>query len=220
MPLLPSLTILRVAAISTALSLIAAGCASSQKSIVELPLQPSPSLPPNIDTSGSIYQSQTALLLYETPRARRAGDVLTIRLAESWSGNDALDTDGSRTGGVKSTDSQTNTTGLLAKWFGLANTSFKGNGNIRNSVGMNGTFTVSVIGTTSGGNLVVAGERVIAIGANQEHLRLSGIVDPKDIELGNYVWSGKVANARIEQSGTGTISKVTTFNCSGLLSTC
>ena len=39
----------------------------------------------------------------------------------------------------------------------------------------------------------------------------SGIVNPKDIEAGNYVASSKVANARIEQAGVGMVSDSTTM---------
>jgi flagellar L-ring protein precursor FlgH len=57
---------------------------------------------------------------------------------------------------------------------------------------------------------MVAGEKLIAMNGNHDRLRLSGIVNPKDIEAGNYVSSSKVANARIEQAGRGIVSDSTT----------
>ena len=36
-------------------------------------------------------------------------------------------------------------------------------------------------------------------------------MNPKDIETGNYVASGKVANARFEQAGVGMVSDSTTM---------
>ncbi|MFL6685511.1 flagellar basal body L-ring protein FlgH, partial [Paraburkholderia graminis] len=74
-----------------------------------------------------------------------------------------------------------------------------------------GTLAVTVIGTMPTGNLVVSGEKVISMGGNRDRLRLSGVVNPKDIETGNYVASSKVANARIEQAGSGMISDATTM---------
>jgi flagellar L-ring protein precursor FlgH len=70
---------------------------------------------------------------------------------------------------------------------------------------------VTVIGTVSGGNLVVSGEKMIAMSGTRDRLRLSGIVNPKDIEAGNYVASSKVANARIEQAGVGMVNDATTM---------
>jgi flagellar L-ring protein precursor FlgH len=58
---------------------------------------------------------------------------------------------------------------------------------------------------------VVSGEKVISMGGNRDRLRLSGIVNPKDIEAGNYVASSKVANARIEQAGQGMLADSTTL---------
>ena len=76
--------------------------------------------------------------------------------------------------------------------------------------GMTGTLAVTVIATMPTGNLMVSGEKLIAMNGNHDRLRLSGIVNPKDIEAGNYVSSGKVANAKIEQAGQGIVSDSTT----------
>jgi flagellar L-ring protein precursor FlgH len=75
---------------------------------------------------------------------------------------------------------------------------------------MTGTLAVSVIATLPTGNLVIAGDKIIAMNQNRDRLRLSGIVNPKDIEVGNYVSSSKVANARIEQAGVGMLADATT----------
>src|SRR4051794_23907276 len=65
-------------------------CASGQRSIVETPMAPPlVSAPLNVNTQGAIYQAGTLMVLYETPRAQHIGDVLTIRLSESYSGNNS-----------------------------------------------------------------------------------------------------------------------------------
>ena len=58
----------------------------------------------------------------------------------------------------------------------------------------------------SNGNLVIRGEKWITINDGQEFIRLTGIVRPQDISKSNEVLSSKVANARIEYSGTGSMS--------------
>jgi flagellar L-ring protein precursor FlgH len=62
----------------------------------------------------------------------------------------------------------------------------------------NGTIAVTVIDVASNGNLTVSGEKQIAMDDGSEFIRFSGIVDPKDIAIGNTVPSTQVADARIE----------------------
>lgn len=192
-------------------------CSSpADRSIVEMPtVAPVVSQPVNVNTQGSIFQSGNALSLYETPRAQRVGDVLTIRLAESYQGSNTADAAASRSSEIsaEAADKSTGTAARLARLFnlGTASTTFKGDGSIKNVSGMTGTLAVSVIGTLPTGNLVIAGDKIIAMNGNQDHLRLSGIVNPKDIEAGNYVPSSKVANARIEQAGVGMLADSTTM---------
>ncbi|MDR5781500.1 flagellar basal body L-ring protein FlgH [Caballeronia sp. LZ065] len=189
---------------------------SSPRSIVEMPTYaPTVAQPVNVNTLGAIYQAGNSVSLYETSRAQRVGDVLTIRLAESYSGSNTADASASRASSISATaaDQSTGAAARLARLFnvGSADTSFKGNGSTSNLSAMSGTLAVSVIGTLPGGNLVVAGDKIIAMSGNQDQLRFSGIVNPKDIEAGNYVASNKVANARIEQAGVGMLADSTTM---------
>ncbi|SAL50481.1 flagellar basal body L-ring protein FlgH [Caballeronia humi] len=197
-------------------SLALSACSTSERSIVEMPtFAPAVSQPVNVNTQGAIFQSGTTLSLYETPRAQKVGNVLTIRLAESYQGSNSADADASRASSIsaEAADKSTGAAARLARLFnvGSANTTFKGEGNTKNVSAMSGTLAVSVIGTLPSGNLMVAGDKVIAMGGNQDRLRLSGIVNPKDIEAGNYVPSNKVANARIEQAGAGMLADSTTM---------
>ncbi|MDR5836460.1 flagellar basal body L-ring protein FlgH [Caballeronia sp. LZ034LL] len=189
---------------------------SSSRSIVEMPTYaPAVAQPVNVNTLGAIYQAGNSVSLYETSRAQRVGDVLTIRLSESYSGSNTADASASRASSISATaaDQSTGAAARLARLFnvGSADTSFKGNGSTSNLSAMSGTLAVSVIGTLPGGNLVVAGDKIIAMSGNQDQLRFSGIVNPKDIEAGNYVASNKVANARIEQAGVGMLADSTTM---------
>ena len=200
-------------ALGAALSI--AACAGHQASIVDTPmLPPLVTTPLNVNTQGAIYQAGSSLLLYETPRAQHIGDVLTIRLSESYSGNSSANTTATRNSDITATaaDQSTGTAARLARLFniGSASTDFKGQGAMTDTNGMTGTLAVTVIGTMPTGNLLVSGEKVIAMNGNNDRLRLSGIVNPKDIEAGNYVSSSKVANARIEQAGKGIVSDATT----------
>lgn len=194
-----------------------AACVSRRDdSIVQTPMAPPlASVSLNVNTQGAIYQTGTALLLYETPRAQHVGDVLTIRLSESYTGNNAATAAASRASNITAdaADKSTGAAARLAHLFnvGSAATDFKGQGTLTDTTGMSGTLAVTVIGTMSSGNLIVSGEKIISMGGNRDRLRLSGIVNPRDIEQGNYVASSKVANARIEQAGHGMLNDATTM---------
>ncbi|MGF6808944.1 flagellar L-ring protein precursor FlgH [Paraburkholderia sp. Clong3] len=210
------MTALRLTLVLGAASCLSACSSAQTRSIVETPMAPPlASAPLNVNTQGAIYQAGAPLLLYETPRAQHVGDVLTIRLSESYSGNNSASASANRTSSITATaaDQSTNAAARLAKLFniGSASTDYKGQGNLSDISDMTGTLAVTVIGTVSGGNLVVSGEKVIAMGGTRDRLRLSGIVNPKDIEAGNYVASSKVANARIEQAGLGMVNDATTM---------
>ncbi|MGF6468116.1 flagellar L-ring protein precursor FlgH [Paraburkholderia youngii] len=210
------MTALRLILVLGAASCLAACSNTQTRSIVETPMAPPlASAPLNVNAQGAIYQAGAPLLLYETPRAQHIGDVLTIRLSESYSGNNSASASANRASSITATaaDQSTNAAARLAKLFniGSASTDYKGQGNLRDISDMTGTLAVTVIGTVSGGNLVVSGEKVIAMSGTRDRLRLSGIVNPKDIEAGNYVASSKVANARIEQAGLGMVNDATTM---------
>jgi flagellar L-ring protein FlgH len=205
----------RMALLAAATACLSA-CSTGQQSIVETPMYPPlQTAPLNVNTQGSIYQTSTALLLYETPRAQHIGDVLTIILSESYSGSDIADAAANRSSTITAdaADHSTSAAATLARLFniGSASTDYKGHGNVSNTTDMNGTLAVTVIGTLPTGNLLVSGEKVIAMSGNRERLRLSGVVNPKDIGDGNYVASNKVANARIEQAGVGMLNDATTM---------
>ncbi|MBB5420244.1 flagellar basal body L-ring protein FlgH [Paraburkholderia atlantica] len=210
------MTALRLTFVLGAASCLAACSSTQTRSIVETPMAPPlASAPLNVNTQGAIYQAGAPLLLYETPRAQHIGDVLTIRLSESYSGSNSASASANRASSITATaaDQSTSAAARLAKLFniGSASTDYKGQGRLSDISDMTGTLAVTVIGTVSGGNLVVSGEKVIAMSGTRDRLRLSGIVNPKDIEAGNYVASSKVANARIEQAGLGMVNDATTM---------
>jgi flagellar L-ring protein precursor FlgH len=70
-----------------------------------------------------------------------------------------------------------------------------------------GTITVTVIEVLPNGNLLVSGEKQVAIGHGQEYIRLSGIVNPYFVNAANTIASSQVADARIEYKESGAISE-------------
>jgi len=102
---------------------------------------------------------------------------------------------------------------LLADIFNQDNTAsgkttFKGNGTSKNDSKFTGQLAASVINVLANGNLVVAGERSIALHGGGSILRFSGVVDPRDIKDGNVIQSGDVVNARLEVVAQGDSSDI------------
>jgi flagellar L-ring protein precursor FlgH len=84
--------------------------------------------------------------------------------------------------------------------------SFKGNGETSSTTTFNGQLAVTVINVMPNGNLLVAGERTIALNGGINLLRFSGTVNPRDIQAGNIAASTDAVNARVELAGSGEVS--------------
>ncbi len=162
--------------------------------------------------SGAIYNAETALPLFETPRARHPGDILTIFLVER--------TDAQQN--TTTTQKKNNTEQITNKLF-LGRPISLGSGysmdfdldNQRKFTGdarsiqnnrLAGSISVTVARVLANGNLVVQGEKWVKINQGNEYVQLSGIVRPQDIRADNSINSDRVANARISYGGTGQIN--------------
>ena len=149
--------------------------------------------------------------LFEDRRARNVGDTLTVILNETTSAAKNSSMSAERKGSVTSsftpgTAGRPNNLYDGIKEFG----NFSGSGEIKNegaggSAANNtfaGTITVTVIEILSNGNLVVAGEKQVAISNEEEIIRFGGIVNPNNLVF-NRISSQEVADARIEYRGRG-----------------
>lgn len=84
---------------------------------------------------------------------------------------------------------------------------FSGNGGSSASNQFKGTITATVIEVLPNGNLRVAGEKRIAIGTEEEVIRIGGVVSPHNVTR-NTVLSSRLADARIEYRGSGAVDLV------------
>lgn len=186
------------------------GCATTQAPAtnVHQPMSVRPAPPPApVAANGAIYQAGTARPLFEDRRARYLGDTLTIQITEKTQANKKSATTAERTASVKAGIPVLNHLpgkGLLG--LGLeANDSnkFSGKGESNANNDFSGTITVTVIDVYPNGNLLVSGEKQVAINQAQEFVRFSGVVNPNNITSANTVQSTQVADARIEYKGSG-----------------
>jgi flagellar L-ring protein precursor FlgH len=85
-------------------------------------------------------------------------------------------------------------------------TSFDGQGDSKQSNSLSGDVTVTVAKRLANGNLVIRGQKWIAINQGKEFVRIQGIVRPIDIDPDNSIGSNKVADASISYGGQGALA--------------
>lgn len=190
------------------------GCASTDK---EPPIRDSeyfapvePELPDDmVVPTGSLFQKVKANSLYSDAKARRVGDIITVNLQENTSASKKAKNEYDN-----ETKNAVNTItgfgGLPLKigsqpiQFGAGATNeFSGDAKADQSNSLSGSISVNVLRVYPNGNLLIRGEKWIDLNTGSEYIRLTGIIRQEDITSSNTIVSTKVANARIEYSGTG-----------------
>jgi len=195
-----------------AATLLASGCASVPDTIThQPPATPPVATPAPPPTNGAIFQSAAYRPMFEDRRARLAGDVITIAISERTSAGKSAANSASRSGSVEG--GVTGLLGMRASTLARTNvgaeseSSFQDKGSASSSNTFSGTITTTVINVLPNGNLVVSGEKQIALDKGVEYVRFSGVVNPDTITAGNVVPSTQVADARIEYRTNTRIDK-------------
>lgn len=163
-------------------------------------------------TSGAIYNAGGGFALFEDTKARAVGDLLTVLLVERTQAQKSA-----ATSTAKDTSADIGNPTLLGRpltangtpigMFGLdGSRSFSGKGDSTQSNQLSGSVTVTVVDRLPNGNLIVSGEKNVALGQGSEIVRLSGVVRPMDVRPDNSVTSDRIADARIEYVGKGTLA--------------
>ena len=161
---------------------------------------------------GSIFQSDMANNLFSDVKARRVGDIITVNLQEN---TRATKSAGSSTS--KTTDVQVNpiiglgansiNIGSESIQLGMGSTNeFEGDASTNQSNNLVGNISVTVVQVLANQNLLVRGEKWLTLNNGDEYIRLTGVVRPADVSPTNEIASTKIANARIQYSGTGSFA--------------
>ncbi len=176
-----------------------AGCAATPSSIVQRPTTARP-IPadPQLAANGAIYQAAQYRPMFEDRRARHIGDMLTINIIEKTSAVKANASSGNKSGTASFA-----APGVLRSTFGAAISTdaahkFSDADNQSASNTFTGTIGVTVTEVLPNGNLIVAGEKQVAMNKGIEFIRFSGMISPDNIASGNTVSSTQVADARVE----------------------
>ncbi|NMH59676.1 flagellar basal body L-ring protein FlgH [Alteromonas ponticola] len=167
----------------------------------------------HIIEDGALFRPNMANSLYSDVTARRIGDLITVTLSEN--------TNASKSAGTStSKDTEVDLepiTGLGGNAINLgsqsiqlgvsAGDSFQGDAQANQSNSLSGAISVTVVDVLPNQNLVIRGEKWLTLNHGDEYIRLTGIIRPADISPQNEIVSTKIANARIQYSGTGSFAR-------------
>ncbi|WP_305906587.1 flagellar basal body L-ring protein FlgH [Methylomarinum sp. Ch1-1] len=193
-------------------ALLLVGCDTLPKRDPDFsPVQPADLRPPR-QSNGAIYQSGYDMRLFENHAARRIGDILTVTLTERTRAQKISDLDASKDNSI-SVSAPTlwgvASQALLGHDLETSMSSsheFIGEGEANQSNSLTGDISVTVVDVLPNGNLKIRGEKRVTMNDGSEYIRLSGIVRPQDISVGNTIPSTKVADPTIMYTGDGSVA--------------
>jgi flagellar L-ring protein precursor FlgH len=158
---------------------------------------------------GSMSDLVASGSLYTDLKARGVGDIVTVVITEK-----TLATNSSKISTGKETKFSTegeNGTGAFDFLTGFSMSAnigreHEGAGTTERTGSILGKMAAVVTEVTAGGNLVIKGEKEIAVNDEKEILVLTGIVRPQDISTNNIVYSTDIASTQITYKGKGLIT--------------
>ena len=198
--------------------LILAGCNSTPKPPVQAN-DPSfapvvPNIPrEHIAEDGALFKPYMANSLYSDVTARRVGDIITVTLRENTNATKSAGTTTSKETGVDVQPiiglggNAVNIGGESIQLGVNAANEFAGDAQANQRNSLSGAISVTVVDVLPNQNLVIRGEKWLTLNQGDEYIRLTGIIRPADISPENEIVSTKVANARIQYSGTGSFAR-------------
>lgn len=194
------------------MAVIMSGCATVPDSITHQPTTTRPPMPAaQAPTNGAIFQANAYRPMFEDRRARLVGDMITIVISEKTSagksaGNSASKAESVAFGAPTLFGVPASTTAKLGLSASGSN-KYEEKGASSSSNTFTGTLTVTVVEVLPNGNLMVSGEKQVALDKGTEYVRFSGIINPDTVATGNIVSSTQVADARVEYRTNSRIDK-------------
>jgi flagellar L-ring protein FlgH len=210
------------------ISLTLGACATPPAPLAHTP-EFAPVMPVGVEkprmATGAIYNGRHSDNFFGRSRNYRVGDLITVVLDESTRA-------GREQKGTVSRDAENNVipSGLVSKIQNLAlptkilgtkldgvlngvnlnESSIKssGVGTAGQSASLTGAVSVTVVEVLANGNLMVRGEKQLALTEGAEVIQVSGIIRPDDVSPNNMVQSRRLANAQIAYRGTGDMAAV------------
>lgn len=163
-------------------------------------------------SAGSLYSSNGRLADgVRDVRASQLYDLVTIVVLDNSSAVSTGATNTARKSSVAASVTALagpkSATGALANLANSANnTQLQGQGTTSRGTTLSTTVTTEVTAVLANGNLVVKGEKVIAVNAEKQVITIQGIVRPEDLSPQNSVASDRVARMEVLVNGKGVVN--------------
>lgn len=194
------------------LALLTACSTVPPQTAIKYPLSMRPTQQATAENNGAIFQpaltaSRSTGALFEDRRARQVGDTLTVNLVEKTSSTRISNTtDERKANGSISIPSPVilgQGRGIGATtWEPAASNKLEFKDNVVNSNQVSGAITVTVIEVLANGNLLVSGEKQVAINGDTEFIRMAGVVNPHQISAANSINSTQLADVQFESKNS------------------
>jgi len=170
---------------------------------------------------GSLWSEMSEVSLFQDMKARKVGDIVTVRIVEDPEAELNANTKTSRSSSIDAAKlkfmgymkalaeknsrlAQTpGSDDLISASLG---TTFDGKGSSDRDGHVKAYITAVVEKVLFNGNLYISGKREIRVNHETQYITLSGVVRPKDITSSNEVSSTYVADARITYAGIGPVA--------------
>jgi flagellar L-ring protein precursor FlgH len=230
--------ILAVTVLGAFMTAGATGCSSGTKTLTKTGGPPEtaraswapapdvvPASLPDVE-NGSLWQDGGVFSdLFELPKARRVGDIVTIKIVESSSATNQANTLTERDSSLSARIDAF--LGLEKKYLdpnhpdfdpgrnfnpfgeikGGMTSQFDGTGTTSRSGDLTAYITARVTEVLSNGNLMIAGSREIEVNNEKQYITLTGIIRTRDVAADNVILSTYISGARIIYSGAGVIDE-------------
>lgn len=170
---------------------------------------------------GSLWSEMSEVGLFQDMKARKVGDIVTVRIVEDPEAELNANTKTSRSSSIDASKlkflgymkalaeknsrlaQDPGTDDLMLASLG---TKFDGKGSSDRDGHVKAYITAVVEKVLFNGNLYINGQREVRVNNETQYITLSGVVRPKDITSSNEVSSSFIADARITYSGSGPVA--------------
>ena len=138
-------------------------------------------------------------------KALEVGDIVTVMITETASGNATAKTDANS----KTEVSGGPGLGILSQvtdWGLTAENKFAGDGKSTRTGALQASISTRVVEELENDNLRLAGERRVSINGEEQLILLTGIVRRQDVRANNTIASTYIADAMISYNGNGPVA--------------
>ena len=170
--------------------------------------------------TGGIYNSRVSESWFGRGRNYQVGYVITVLLSESTQAKRSQDSKLSRDSSndviPTGITARVAAAGIKLDGGSISNT---GTGTANQLATLEGSVAVTVVEVLANGNLVLRGEKQLALSEGSEVIQVAGTIRPEDVAPNNTVQSRRLANAQITYRGTGDLAAASRagWGTSGLL---